>query len=124
MMNNVDKSNIKYYDVVIKWLNIITLRANMCKRHTKYHDVVIKWLNITTLRVNMYKRHALHYNVVAKWLNIVTLTVAIDLKLYFIITLPCYLLLYQMIITCNVIITILYNVLVSVINTFIIIITQ
>ncbi len=48
---NEDKSNTKYYDVVIKWLNITTLRANMYKRHTLYYNVVIKWLNVTTLTV-------------------------------------------------------------------------
>ncbi len=47
---------IKYY----------CLKVNICKRHTKYHDVVIKWLNIITVRANMCKRHTLYYNVVIK----------------------------------------------------------
>ncbi len=48
---NIDKINIKYHDVVIKWLNITTVRVNMYKRHTLYYNVVIKWLNVTTLTV-------------------------------------------------------------------------
>ncbi len=51
--NNIDKSNIKYYDVIIKWLNITTLRVNMYKRHALYYDIVTKCLNIITLKVNI-----------------------------------------------------------------------
>ena len=50
---NVDKSNTKYYDVVIKWLNVSTLTVSIDKRYTLYRDVVIKWLNIVTLTVNI-----------------------------------------------------------------------
>ena len=56
---SVDKSNTKYYDVVIKWLNIITLTVSIDKRYTLYRDVVIKWLNIVTLTVNIDKIHTL-----------------------------------------------------------------
>ncbi len=49
--NNIGKSNIKYYDVVIKGSNIITLRANMYKRHTLYCNAVTKGLNTTTATV-------------------------------------------------------------------------
>ncbi len=49
--NNIGKSNTKYYDVVIKWLNIITLRVNMYKRHTLYYNAVTKGLNTTTATV-------------------------------------------------------------------------
>ncbi len=49
--NNIDKSNIKYHDVVIKWLNITTLIVNMCKRHTLYYSAVTKGLNTTTATV-------------------------------------------------------------------------
>ena len=46
---SVDKSNTKYYDVVIKWLNITTSATNIDKTYTLYRDVVIKWLNVVTL---------------------------------------------------------------------------
>ncbi len=48
---NIDRSNIKYYDVVIKLLNITTVRANMYKRHTLYYNTVTKGLNTTTATV-------------------------------------------------------------------------
>ena len=50
---SVDKSNTKYYDVVVKWLNVTTLTVSIYKRYTLYRDVVIKWLNIVTLTVNI-----------------------------------------------------------------------
>ena len=62
------------------------------KSNTKYYDVVIKWVNITTSIVNIDKRYTLYCNLV--------------IKSYFIITLSYYLLLYQAIITFNVIIII------------------
>ena len=68
LSKSVDKSNTKYYDVVIKWLNVTTLILNIDKTYTLYRDVVI--------------------------------------KSYFITTLPYYLLLYQIIITSNVIIVV------------------
>ena len=46
---SVDKSNTKYYDVVIKWLNVTTLILNIYKTYTLYRDVVIKSYFITTL---------------------------------------------------------------------------
>ena len=57
---SVDKSNTKYYDVVIKWLNIVTIRVNIAKRYKKYYYLVIKSLNIVTLTVNIYKRYNLY----------------------------------------------------------------
>ena len=71
----------------------IVLSKSVDKSNTKYYDVVIKWLNITTLTVNIDKRYTLYYNLV--------------IKSYFIITLSYYLLLYQAIITFNVIIVII-----------------
>ena len=62
LSKSVDKSNTKYYDVVIKWLDIITSAVNIYKTYTLYCDVVIKWLNIVTLTVNIDKIHTLHYN--------------------------------------------------------------
>ena len=59
------------------------------KSNTKYYDVVIKWLNVTTLILNIDKTYTLYYSLV--------------IKSYFIITLSYYLLLYQAIITFNVI---------------------
>ena len=53
-----DKSNTKYYDVVIKWLNVTTLILNIDKTYTLYRDVAIKWLNVVTLTVNIDKIHA------------------------------------------------------------------
>ena len=44
-----DKSNTKYYDVVIKWVNITTSIVSIDKRYTLYRDVAIKWLNVVTL---------------------------------------------------------------------------
>ena len=41
LSKSVDKSNTKYYDVVIKWLNVTTLRVSIDKRYTLYRDVVI-----------------------------------------------------------------------------------
>ncbi len=58
----IDTSSIKYHDVVIKWLNIITLRVNMYKRHTLYYNVVAKGLNIAISIVNIDKRCTLYYN--------------------------------------------------------------
>ena len=49
LSKSVDKSNTKYYDVVIKWLNITTLIVNIYKTHTLYCDVAIKWYFITIL---------------------------------------------------------------------------
>ena len=49
---SVDKSNTKYYDVVIKWVNITTSTVSIDKRYTLYRDVAIKWLNVVTLTVN------------------------------------------------------------------------
>ena len=53
LSKSVDKSNTKYYDVVIKWLNIITLTVNIDKIYTLHYDVVIKLLSIATLTVNI-----------------------------------------------------------------------
>ena len=52
LSKSVDKSNTKYYDVVIKWVNITTSIVSIDKRYTLYRDVVIKWSNVTTLTVN------------------------------------------------------------------------
>ena len=49
LSKSVDKSNTKYYDVVIKWVNITTSTVSIDRRHTLYCDVVIKWYFITTL---------------------------------------------------------------------------
>ena len=49
LSKSVDKSNTKYYDVVIKWLNVTTLIVNIYKTHTLYCDVAIKWYFITNL---------------------------------------------------------------------------
>ena len=57
LSKSVDKSNTKYYDVVIKWVNITTSVVNMYKTYTLYCDVVIKWLNIVTLTVNIDKMY-------------------------------------------------------------------
>ena len=46
---SVGKSNTKYYDVVIKWVNITTLIISIDKTYTLCRDVVIKWLNVVTL---------------------------------------------------------------------------
>ena len=46
---SVDKSNTKYYDVVIKWVNITTSIVSIDKRYTLYRDVAIKWYFITNL---------------------------------------------------------------------------
>ena len=35
---SVGKSNTKYYDVVIKWLNVTTLTVSIDKRYTLYRD--------------------------------------------------------------------------------------
>ena len=53
LSKSVDKSNTKYYDVVIKWLNITTLIVSIDKIYTLHYDVVIKCLNVTTLTVNI-----------------------------------------------------------------------
>ena len=58
LSKSVDKSNTKYYDVVIKWLNVTTLIFNIDKTYTLYRDVAIKWLNVVTLTVNIDKIHA------------------------------------------------------------------
>ena len=50
---SVDKSNTKYYDVVIKWVNITTSIVNIDKICSLYYNVAIKWLNIVTLAVNI-----------------------------------------------------------------------
>ena len=69
---------------------IIIVWSKSCnKSNTKYYDVVIKWLNVTTLILNIDKTYTLYRDVV--------------IKSYFIITLSYYLLLYQAIITFNVI---------------------
>ena len=68
----------------------IVLSKSVDKSNTKYYDVVIKWLNVTTLTVSIDKRYTLYRDVV--------------IKSYFIITLSYYLLLYQAIITFNVIV--------------------
>ena len=57
LSKSVDKSNTKYYDVVIKWVNITTSAVNIDKRYTLYRDVAIKWLNIVTLTVNIGNYH-------------------------------------------------------------------
>ena len=49
LSKSVDKSNTKYYDVVIKWLNITTLTVGIDKRYTLYYSVAIKSYFITTL---------------------------------------------------------------------------
>ena len=49
LSKSVDKSNTKYYDVVIKWLNFTTSATNIDKRYTKYYYLVIKSYFITTL---------------------------------------------------------------------------
>ena len=36
LSKSVDKSNAKYYDVVIKWVNITTSAINIDKRYMKY----------------------------------------------------------------------------------------
>ena len=46
---SVDKSNTKYYDVGIKWLNVTTLTVSIDKTYTLYYSVVIKSYFITTL---------------------------------------------------------------------------
>ena len=58
LSKSVDKSNTKYYDVVLKWLDITTSAVNIYKTYTLYCDVVINWLNIVTLTVNIDKIHA------------------------------------------------------------------
>ena len=67
----------------------IVLSKSVDKSNTKYYDVVIKWVNITTLVISIDKTYTLYRDVV--------------IKSYFIITLSYYLLLYQAIITFNVI---------------------
>ena len=52
LSKSVDKSNTKYYDVVIKWVNITTSAVNIDKRYTLYRDVAIKWLDVTALPLN------------------------------------------------------------------------
>ena len=42
LSKSIDKSNTKYYDVVIKWVNITTLIISIDKTYTLYRDVVIK----------------------------------------------------------------------------------
>ena len=61
LSKSVDKSNTKYYDVVIKWVNISTLIISIDKTYTLYRDVVIKWLNVVTLTVNIDKRSKCYY---------------------------------------------------------------
>ena len=36
LSKSVDKSNTKYYDVVIKWVNITTSAVNIYKTYTLY----------------------------------------------------------------------------------------
>ena len=43
LSKSVDKSNTKYYDVDIKWLDITTSAVNIYKTYTLYCAVVIKW---------------------------------------------------------------------------------
>ena len=43
LSKSFDKSNTKYYDVVIKWLNVATLTVGIDKRYTLYYSVAIKW---------------------------------------------------------------------------------
>ncbi len=69
--NNIDKSNIKYHDVIIKWLNITTLRANIYKRHALHYNVVIKCLNVTISILNIDKRCTLYYNLIHREVNAV-----------------------------------------------------
>ena len=88
LSKSVDKSNTKYYDVVIKWLNIVTLIVKIDKICSLYYNVAIKWLNIVTLAVNIDKIHTLHYDVI--------------IKAHFTTNLSYYLLLYQTIITSNI----------------------
>ena len=38
LSKSVDKSNTKYYDVVIKWVNITTSTVSIDKRYTLYRD--------------------------------------------------------------------------------------
>ena len=57
---SVDKSNTKYYDVFIKWVNMTTSVVNIYKTYTLYCDIVVKWLNIFTLTVNIAKRCILY----------------------------------------------------------------
>ena len=49
LSQSVDKSNTKYYDVVIKWLNIVTLIVKIDKICSLYYNVVIKSYFMTTL---------------------------------------------------------------------------
>ena len=42
LSKSVDKSNTKYYDVVIEWVNITTVSVHIDKRYTLYSDIVIK----------------------------------------------------------------------------------
>ena len=72
-----NKSNTKYYDVVIKWLNVTTLIISIDKTYTLYCDVVIKWLNITNLTTNAYKSNTLYYDIVIKWFIITLLPIII-----------------------------------------------
>ena len=41
LSKSVDKSNTKYYDVVIKWLNVVTLTVHIDKIHTKSYFLVL-----------------------------------------------------------------------------------
>ena len=61
---SVGKSNTKYYDVVIKWLNIATLIVNIDKIHTLYYNLVVKSYFAITSTVNICKRYTSYYNVV------------------------------------------------------------
>ena len=66
LSKSVDKSNTKYYDVVIKWVNITTSAVNIYKIHTLYYNLVIKWLNVTTNYYYIITK-TLHYNVYIHW---------------------------------------------------------
>ena len=41
LSKSVDKSNTKYYDVVIKWLNVTTLIISIDKTYTKSYLLVL-----------------------------------------------------------------------------------
>ena len=47
LSKSVDKSNTKYYDVVIKWLNVTTLILNIDKTYTLYYNLVLSTLPIS-----------------------------------------------------------------------------
>ena len=53
LSKSVDKSNTKYYDVVIKWLNVTTLTVGIDKRYTLYCLTTTNRLNIITLTIKI-----------------------------------------------------------------------